>query len=295
MKLSVFPLALAFATSLAAARAADFFPLPPDAVRFTNSVSRVTVSELSGRMGASLRAGVYDLRREGFRVLAPPSAETNSGWGLFVWISPGHDAYIPKDWEPLFAKHQLVFAAPYGSGNDRDITERFRLALDAVHQLCARYGLERKRVFVGGFSGGGRVASMLAVAYADVFAGAFCVCGVNFYQDVAFSSEDIGGARIPGGGLAGQGVARASPTILFQASFRPPRSQQTLAKRQLRLYLLTGTKDPNRLNTKAVFEEGFKKAGYRAVKYREIPGFGHAIPNAAELEKALAFLCATAG
>jgi predicted esterase len=272
------------------ARGADSFTIPPEAARFTSSPSYASPPEVSRRMGASLPIAPYDISREAFRVIAPASLPTNSGWGLFVWISPGHDAYIPKDWEPVFAKHKLVFVAPYQSGNGRDVMGRFRLALDAVFNLSRQYGLDRKRIYVGGFSGGGRMASMLAVGYADLFAGAFCVCGVNFYQDVSFTSEDVGATGIPGGSLGGPGQLRSSPTVRFAASFRPPQSMQDLAKRNLRLYLLTGTGDQNRLNTKALYEAGFKRAGYRNVQYREIRGLGHAIPTAAELEKALAFL-----
>ncbi len=270
--------------------AAEFFAMPPDAARFSNAAPNSTPSEVMRRMGLSLRASPYDLRREGFRLIAPTSLSTNSGWGLFVWISPGHDAYIPKDWEPVFAKHQLVFVAPYQSGNNRELMDRFRLALDAVSNLSLRYGIDRKRIYVGGFSGGGRLASMLAVGYADLFAGACCVCGVNFYQDVFFSSEDVGSAGIPGGSLGSQGQLRSSPTLRIAATYRPPTTMQDLAKRNARLYLLTGSGDPNRLETKALYESGFKRAGYRHVQYREISGFGHAIPSAAELEKVLSFL-----
>ena len=223
-----------------------------------------------------------------FRVVAPASLSTNSGWGLFVWISPGDDAYIPGDWEPVFEKHRLVFAAPFNSGNNRELTARFRLTLDAVYNLSQKYGIDRKQIFVGGFSGGGRIASMLAVAYADVFTGAFCVCGVNFYQDVSFASEESAG--LSGGGL-GPGQVRPTPTVRFPASFRPPQGMQDRAKVNSRLYLLTGSTDQNRLNTKALYEAGFKRTGYRSVQYREIPGFGHKIPAAPELEKARRFIC----
>jgi hypothetical protein len=265
--------------------AAEFFPIPAGAARFTNSAPYASISELSRRMGGPLGSPPYDLSREGFRVIAPESLSTN--WGLFVWISPGHDAYIPRDWEPVFAEHQLVFAAPYQSGNNRELADRFRLALDAVFNLSRQYGIDRKRIFVGGFSGGGRMASMLAIAYADIFAGAFCVCGVNFCQEVTFTSEE--GSAIPGSGL-GAGQVRPSPTVRFPASFRPPQPMQDLAKRNARLFLLTGSTDENRLNTKALYEAGFKRVGFRHLQYRDIPGFGHAIPKAAELEKALSFL-----
>lgn len=271
------------------AGAAQFFPIPTGAARLTNSAPYSSLFEVSRRMGGSLGSGAYDLSQEGFRVIAPASLTTNSGWGLFVWISPGHDAYIPKDWEPVFAQHQLIFVAPYQSGNNRELMDRFRLALDAVCSLSRQYGVDRKRIIVGGFSGGGRIASMLGAGYPDLFTGAFCVCGVNFYQDVSFTSEDSGFGAIPGGSL-GPGQVRPSPMVRFPASFRPPQPMQDLAKRNLRLYLLTGSTDQNRLNTKALYEAGFKRIGYRHVDYREIPGFGHAIPNATELEKALKFL-----
>ena len=53
--------------------------------------------------------------------------------------------------------------------------------------------------------------------------------------------------------------------------------------------------DQNRVETKGLYEAGFKRSGYRTVQYREIPGFGHGIPNGTELEKALSYLSPEAG
>jgi hypothetical protein len=53
---------------------------------------------------------------------------------------------------------------------------------------------------------------------------------------------------------------------------------------------VTGEKDFNLKNTKAVFEHGFKKEGFKHALLLEVPGLAHAPPPADWLEKGLDFL-----
>jgi predicted peptidase len=125
------------------------------------------------------------LAAERFQVIVPATFTTNTSWGLLVWISPSDEPRIPSEWEVELAKQRLLFVGAYKSGNQRDIVERTGLALDAAFNMRQLYKIDTNRVFVAGFSGGGRVASMVGIAYADVFTGTICICGVNFYTDVA--------------------------------------------------------------------------------------------------------------
>ena len=136
------------------------------------------------------------------------------------------------------------------------------------HALRSRFNVDGRRVYVSGFSGGGRVASMLGVAYADMFSGAVPFMGVNFYEDLA--AED--------------GKTR------FGANFIPDDEVLALAKKFCRYALVTGKKDFNRVNTRTVFEVGYKKEGFANVTYLEAPGVGHALPPVKFLEQALEFL-----
>jgi poly(hydroxyalkanoate) depolymerase family esterase len=53
--------------------------------------------------------------------------------------------------------------------------------LDRVEQVCARYPIDRSRVFVAGLSAGGAMAAILAEQAPDVFAGAGIVAGVALH------------------------------------------------------------------------------------------------------------------
>ena len=156
-------------------------------VRFTQSAPYGAESELMRHLGYTLAVPQYDLQREKFRIIVPPlePLSTNSTLGLLVWISPGEDPRIPPAWEAELAKHRLLFVSAYNAGNERHAIQRCRLALDATCNVCRRFKVDPRRIYVGGFSGGGRIASILGVAYADVFAGTLSICGVDFYRNVA--------------------------------------------------------------------------------------------------------------
>jgi predicted esterase len=221
-------------------------------------------AELLRRFSVREEVPVYDLRGERFRIITPE--EIGSPVGLFVWISPGKDPGIPRGWEPILAEHRLVFVGAYDGGNERIALDRFRLALDAVHNLKARFVVDPRRVYVAGFSGGGRVASMLGVNFAEVFTGTIAICGANFFQPV----------RAGAGGFYAAGYVADAESLRLAKVARP-------------FVLITGEKDMNRENTRAV-ENGFRAAQFRHVKYLEVAGMGHVLPSGAVLRTALRYL-----
>jgi predicted esterase len=155
----------------------------------------------------------------------------------------------------------------YKSGNDRHPLDRFRLALDATCNMCRTYRIDRRRIFIGGFSGGARIASMLGVAYGDVFTGTLCVCGVNFYR-----------------------ALRSPEGEEYPATYSPDPGAWARAKQVGRFVLITGETDPNRRSTKCLAESGFKRDGFKNVRYLEVPGMGHATPDLGLFKSALEFL-----
>ena len=169
--------------------------------------------------------------------------------------------------EPILEKRKLIAIAAYKSGNSRNIFDRFRLAIDAAFNMGNRFNIDPARVYVSGFSGGGRVASMVAVAYADLFSGAIPLCGVNFYTDIP-----------------------SEPGKHWPRGYVPVEPALKIAKESGRYVLVTGEKDMNLKNTRAVYEEGFKKEGFKHALLLEVPALGHAPPPAEWLEKGLEFL-----
>ena len=236
-------------------------------VKFTQMAPYSDDTNLTRHFGYRIDFPAYALTNESFQVLIPVTYSTNKAWGLLVWISPSDDPVLPSDWKVELENRGLLFVAARRSGNERHPMDRFRLALDAACNMCRLYNVDRQRIYIGGFSGGSRMASMLGVAYADIFTGALCICGVNFYKSVA-----------------------ATGGKYFPAMFVPDPGGLSLAKRSRRFVLLTAGHDENRENTQAISTNGFKREGFHHVLYLEVPGMAHAMPDAKVFKQAMEYL-----
>lgn len=254
------PLLLALLTSLAAqAGTSD--------TTFERSPEYCDRDELKARFRAGDAIPPYDVSKEKFKLVVPKSWTPAAKWGLLVYVNAGDDPGLPAEYEAVLEKHKLVGVAAYKSGNSRNIFDRFRMAIDANVNLQKRLNLDPARIYVSGFSGGARVASMLGVAYADLFTGAIPLCGVNFYKEIP-----------------------SEPGKHWPPGYIPVDEALQIAKAQGRFALMTGEKDMNLKNTKAVYEFGFKKEGFKRVQVFEVPGLGHAPPPPEWFSKGLAFL-----
>jgi hypothetical protein len=245
---------------------AVFLVLQSD-VTFKEASPKATKAEVKRRLHIEGDLPEYDVTKEKFQLVVPSEYAKDAGWGLFVWINAGDDPGIPRDLGPLLVKHKLLAIAAYKSGNDRYVVDRIRLAVDAAHNVQKDYTIDPKRVFVSGISGGGRIASMAGVAYADVFTGTFPICGVNFYK------------RIPLGG-----------DKVLLSYYVPVAEVLKTAKASCRYVLMTGEKDFNHDQTKLVYDKGFKAEGFKNVLLIDVPGLEHAVPGPEWLEKGLTFI-----
>ncbi|HET7786907.1 MAG TPA: PHB depolymerase family esterase [Myxococcales bacterium] len=178
--------------------------------------------------GEALGGQPVDLARERFAVYVPAGAPPAAGYGLLVFVSPGPEAPQPRRWRAPLDRHGLIFVAAAHSGNDASILERrLPLAVLAWENIRARYPLDPKRVYVGGLSGGSRVAEIAALAYPDVFRGALLNAG----------SEPIGGER----------------------GIYPPAADLFQRFRRTRLVYVTGEDDPGNLEDDQISQASMKE------------------------------------
>jgi predicted esterase len=225
-------------------------------------------AQIKMRMHAMETPPPYDVSMEKFDIIVPKKYKKGDPHGLFIWVSPSNAPSISPEWEAVLAEKKLIFVGAHNSGNNREVFARMRMAVDANDNMRDLYDIDDKRVYVSGFSGGGRVASMLGVTYADMFTGTIAFMGTNFYTDIVTLDK----------------------SEVFEARYIPHEEIAALAKDQCRYVLVTGEKDFNLKNTSAVFENGFKKEGFKAVELMNIPGQGHQPPKAEWLKKAIEFL-----
>lgn len=242
----------------------------PQRVTFSESNPLSDLREWVHREGGTVemlrRAGaVYDIKDESFEIYIPPDCRADNRHGLIVWIPPGR-AEVPPEWLDVFDRTKLIWVAPNNAGNTRNALVRVALAMDAVHNVKKLYPIDEGRIYVAGFSGGGRAASIAAVGFPDVFTGGVCMMGCNFYR-----------------------VVPAGPGTSYPVgSFRPPGRLFDEVKGHP-LVLMTSDGDMNRPQTKAYYD-AFRREGFKHVTYIEVPNLGHQMPETEWLEKTLAEL-----
>ena len=245
-------------------------PLKPGergTIQFQQSAQQSEAEQLRLRLHAIEQPPTYDVSKETFEVLLPKNYRASEKYGLFIWISAGDKPTISKEWEAVLAEKKLIFIGARNSGNPRNLFDRCRMAVDANFNARQLWSIDGRRVYVSGFSGGSRVASMLGVCFAEMFSGSACFMGVNFYEDV----------------IGDDGKT-------YGLNYIPDDEVLALAKKFCRYALVTGSKDFNRPNTSAAFEQGFKKQGFANAKLFDIPDQSHATPNAEWLKKVLDYL-----
>ncbi len=237
-------------------------------IRFTESPPQSSDPvRVRYRLMAAEEPPAYDVAKESYEILLPKNFRASESYGVFIWINAGDSPAIPKAWEAILEKHKLIFIGAKKSGNKRNIFDRMRLAIDANHNLRQLYKIDGRRVYMSGFSGGSRVASMLGVAWGDMFSGTICCMGVNFYTDITAPDGKV-----------------------YGLNYIPNEELLPIVKQACRYSLITGEKDFNLANTKGAFESGFEKEGFKNAQLLEIPDYGHKPPPAEWLEKAILFL-----
>jgi hypothetical protein len=217
------------------------------------------------------KPNMYEINAERFRIHVPEelaAAGGAGGWGVMVWCDAGRGGRLPADLDDLLAKNKLIAVAAYNAGNDRGVGVRIGLALDAVHNLRQKYPtLDVHRTYVGGISGGAKVAEMAAMAFPEVFDGAICCAGANWYKDMPVPDK---------------------PNTAWPRTFsKPPVKTFADARDQVGFILITGQRDGNYTPMKTMFEKGFQADGFKHVSFYDVPGLGHQTPPGEFFEKAI--------
>ena len=124
------------------------------------------------RSGKSLSEQSIDPSKEMFAVYVP-ATEPPQGYGLLVFVPPWRDAGLPPEWAQVLDQYGVIFVSAANSGNDANVLgRRVPLAMIAYQNIVDRYKIDPEHVYIGGFSGGSRVAMRLALGYPDIFRGA---------------------------------------------------------------------------------------------------------------------------
>ncbi|HLI65771.1 MAG TPA: PHB depolymerase family esterase [Caulobacteraceae bacterium] len=240
-------------------------PLSSNAELLRRALSPIAAAQVQAKLDAehaALADQPVDPTRERFTLVVPPTAP-EKGYGLIVFVSPLAEAEPPPGWAAVLARRGMIFTAAERSGNDQQVVGRREpLAILAAVNAMRRYPVDPARVYIGGISGGARVAMKLALAYPDLFKGALLNAG----------SDPIGELGTP----------------------IPPRSLFEAFQAGSRLVYVTGTADEAAQADDAASQRSMKAFCVFDVAVQPMAGAGHEAASPAQLDRALATLDAPA-
>lgn len=204
-----------------------------------------------------------------FFVHIPAGYDGKDAYGLITFINASARMELPAGWESVLEEKKLIFVAPQNAGNDLPgLSPRLGLGVAGAQAVIRDYKIDPKRVYVSGFSGGARCATILGFYASDLFSGVIALCGANFHEEVPRKEATAEGEY---------GVQPASPEEVRDA------------KRKVRFAIVTGETDWRRGNIADVFHGGYEKQKFHA-RLWEVPGLGHAICSPDTLREAVEFL-----
>jgi dienelactone hydrolase len=207
--------------------------------------------------GTAIVDQAIDLTRVRFALYVPPQAPPD-GYALLVFVPPWNEARVPGEWTSILDRHGMIFVTAANIGNDTSLLDRRDpVALLAAVNVMAKYHVNPQRVYIGGFSGGSRVALRLALGYPDLFHGALLEAG----------SDPVG---------------RAVPL--------PPQALLEQFQTGTRIVYFTGQQDPARMDVDRQSRHSLHDWCIDDVDLRTIPATGHDLAGATALDRALTSL-----
>jgi hypothetical protein len=210
-----------------------------------------TTKELLGEAASQIDSVISQDEALTWEVYVPPGYRSDSPAGLLVYISPMASGALPRKWDRVMDQHNLIWISANRSGNRVPVPRRILLATLSILVAERSYAVDSKRVFISGFSGGGKVASTVAASNPNLFSGGIF----------------IGGAE----------SSRLEGTDYFQNM------------NSNRYVFLTGSKDKAYGQTRLGFR-AFRDAGVEHTKFMVVHGMNHRTPEYSDLAEAIEFL-----
>lgn len=202
----------------------------------------------------------YDpnLTQQKFHICVPPGYDGRKPFGVLAFINAGDEAGLPPGWKGVLAQQRLLSIAPQNVGNARDVSMRAGTTVVAIAKMMELYKVDPQRVYVAGFSGGAKVACVVAYHHPDLVRGVLPICG------------------------------------FIHPRLRPefgPRDKELLqkARDEVGFALITGPKDPNHASMLDAFGKILEPEDYRATVF-DVPGMGHELPGAPTIRAAVVWL-----
>jgi hypothetical protein len=114
-----------------------------------------------------------------WQLYVPDTYDATRPAGVVVYVSPTPKGGPPRIWNEPLGDKNLIWIGANDAGNRVGVGKRMFLAMLAPKILANEYALDADRIYVAGFSGGGKTASRVAVVRPEVFRGGIYIAGAE--------------------------------------------------------------------------------------------------------------------
>lgn len=223
----------------------------PEPQRTGNFAIAMTPGELLGAAAEQVASVATADEQMVWETYVPEAYSAESPAGVLVYVSPSSSGKPPHGWARVMEEHNLIWIGANESGNRVSTSRRVLKAILALEAVRQQYAIDDARIYIAGFSGGGRVASMIATEFAGTFVGGIFICGAEFWD------------------------------------VEEPRFIDAI--RSNRYVFLSGENDQALGPTMRVFR-GYRDAGVPNIKLVVVNNMGHSNPPRNEISEAIEFL-----
>ena len=126
-----------------------------------------------------------------WRVFVPWDYDPGSPPGVLVFISSIDWGGIPEEWVPVMNSHNLIWVSPSQAGGSAPVQERIIKAILAPRAVDVDYTVNEERIYIAGFSDGGKVANLVQAADPAAFRGGIYMCGALFWGEKTPAKLDL--------------------------------------------------------------------------------------------------------
>jgi len=141
-----------------------------------------TIFSTAGRVNSTpgfINYGI-NLNNQTYNVYLPSNHSPTNSYGLITYIDANDTGTMPAAYQSVLDKHGLIFLAGTGIGNTVDRTTRAGVAVMGSYRMCELHQIDRKRIYLMGNSGGGRLGMDVVYSRPDWFSGFIGLSGVSF-------------------------------------------------------------------------------------------------------------------
>ena len=133
----------------------------------------------------------YDSTKQSYQLFIPNSYRVGKPLPLILFFSASDKPSGWTAWKQTCESQGVAFAGLVDAGNNCPTPRRIRIALDVLDDVRRKCPIDADRTYTSGFSGGGRMACLLAFSLPELFGGTVPLCASGDLREEPWRQQRV--------------------------------------------------------------------------------------------------------